>query len=292
MTSNESTWRLRVEPRDWQEEAHRLWVESGLRGVASVVTGGGKTIFAQMCMLSFLRHYPSGQFIIVVPTVNLLDQWYISLQEDLGVSSDDIACYSGQEKPDRTRTVNILVVNTARSHAPRISKEADVFLIVDECHRTGSPENAKALRGNHQATLGISATPEREYDLGFVERVVPCLGNIFFRYNYKDAFADKVISSFDLFNVEVEMLPSERTEYDKYTNRAAAEMRRMEKGVGLDEKLKRLLQRRAGVSANATMRIPVAAKLIEQHRGQRALIFHERVEAAREFAPHFDGPKS
>jgi superfamily II DNA or RNA helicase len=44
--------------------------------------------------------------------------------------------------------------------------------------------------------------------------------------------------------------------------------------------LKRLLVRRAAVSANATMRIPVAVKIVESHRGERVIVFHERVEAA------------
>ncbi|CAA9382998.1 MAG: hypothetical protein AVDCRST_MAG93-9300, partial [uncultured Chloroflexia bacterium] len=39
-------------------------------------------------------------------------------------------------------------------------------------------------------------------------------------------------------------------------------------------------QQRAAVSASATMRVPVAAKLAEVHRGQRTLIFHERIDKA------------
>jgi superfamily II DNA or RNA helicase len=40
------------------------------------------------------------------------------------------------------------------------------------------------------------------------------------------------------------------------------------------------LQKRAGVSAQARMRIPVAVKIVEEHRGVRTIIFHERVSAA------------
>ena len=56
------------------------------KGVASVVTGGGKTIFAFLCMANFRRECEDGRFIILVPTITLLDQWYVSLQEDFGVS--------------------------------------------------------------------------------------------------------------------------------------------------------------------------------------------------------------
>src|SRR5438270_12387011 len=68
------TWRLTVEPRTWQRTALEEWKQS-FRGVASVVTGGGKTLFAEMCMLEFLREHPKARFIVVVPTTALLDQW-------------------------------------------------------------------------------------------------------------------------------------------------------------------------------------------------------------------------
>jgi hypothetical protein len=46
------------------------------------------------------------------------------------------------------------------------------------------------------------------------------------------------------------------------------------------ERLRRLLLRRAAVVASAAMRVPVACKILELNRGQRSLVFHERVDAA------------
>ena len=51
--------------------------------------------------------------------------------------------------------------------------------------------------------------------------------------------------------------------------------------VGVEEQLKRILQMRAAVSATATMRLPVAAKIVEQNRGTRTIVFHERVNSAK-----------
>jgi len=45
----------------------------------------GKTMFAFLCMDVFAREHPDGRFIILVPTITLLDRWYVSLQEDFGV---------------------------------------------------------------------------------------------------------------------------------------------------------------------------------------------------------------
>jgi superfamily II DNA or RNA helicase len=104
------------------------------RGVVSVVTGAGKTAFAELCMLTFREQYPDARFVIVVPTAALLDQWYISLGEDLGIQESEIGCYSGQDHPKQPALVNLLVVNTARTEASRVSESTPSFLIVDECH--------------------------------------------------------------------------------------------------------------------------------------------------------------
>ncbi len=275
-----SSWNLRVTPRAWQEEALSLW-SAGDRGVVSVVTGGGKTVFAQMCMLDFRERHPDGKFLIIVPTTALLDQWYISLVEDLAVPHEHISSFSGEEKAKEPNIVNVIVLNTARDLAPSIAEEHETFLIVDECHRAGSPVNSKALRGAHQAVLGLSATPEREYDEGFEQHVAPALGTIIFEYDYAQAFKEGVISPFELINVRVDLLVDEQQQFDKLSQRVAKEMHRSKGSTpSASERLRWLLQQRAAVSASATMRIPVAAKLAEIHRGQRTLIFHERVDKA------------
>lgn len=282
-----SKWSLRFKPRTWQERALREW-ESGMRGVVSVVTGGGKTAFAEMCMLSFREHFPSGRIIVLVPTITLLDQWVVSLREELGVSAPDIACYSSQEKSAKPQRVNVLVINSARKLATKVAEGADIFLVVDECHRAGSPANSLALQIAPKATLGLSATPERESDDGFETRVSPALGKIIFTYGYAQARHDHVVSPFELVNVRVDFLPDEARKYAALTKRAAVELRRHEKEGGSDQKLRRILQARAAVSATAAMRIPVAVKLAEQLRGKRTIVFHERIAAANKLLEIFN----
>lgn len=272
-------WRAISSPRQWQRDALLEW-STTLRGIVKVVTGAGKTIFAQQCMRVFHAKYPAGKTIIVVPTVALLDQWTVSLTEDLGVSDAEIACFSAEEKPTGLRRVNVFVLNTARKIGQYIRPEEETFLIVDECHRAGSLVNSLALKPAYTATLGLSATPERPFDTGFEERLVPALGEIIFVYDYAAAFRDRVIVPFELSNVKVSMLPEEEKEYRKLTARAALEFKRVQTQGYPDDKLRQILQRRAAVSASATMRIPVTAAIIDRNRGRRSLIFHERVEGA------------
>lgn len=273
------TWNMKIQPRSWQMEALALW-KVNLRGIVQVVTGGGKTIFAQICMLHFKERYPSGRIIVVVPTTALLDQWVVSLMEDLGVRFDEIACYSGSEKPKIPKAINVIVINTARRKTALLAEDAPTFLIVDECHRAGSTMNALAMGGTHAATLGLSATPEREYDQGFNDHISPALGNIIYKYTYVEAARDGVISPFSLHNVEVAMLPDEEKSIAAISRRVLIERNKLKKGTGTEERLTRLLQQRGALIATVTMRIPAAIKLAEQHLGQRTIIFHERVDAA------------
>ena len=277
-----SPWSLRLAPRAWQDQALEGWLLRNMRGVVSVVTGGGKTVFAFLCMREFRKRHPDGRVIVLVPTMTLLDQWHVGLREEFCVPPEDIACFSSQEKARRARAVNVLVINTARSKVQELVVHPKTFLIVDECHRAGSPENARAIQGTFVATLGLSATPQREYDSGFEQHVVPVIGPVIFEYAYTSARKDGVVTPFDLINVQVAMLPHEQEKYDRLTKRAAALLRRIraDSSLGSEEQLKRVLQMRAAVSATATMRLPVAARLIEDNRGARTIVFHERVRSA------------
>lgn len=275
----ENDWRLDLPLRGWQREALQKWQEN-FRGIVKVVTGAGKTIFAEQCMLLFRDKFPAGKSIIVVPTIALLDQWVVSLMEDLKVAESEIACFSGEDKATALNRVNVFVINTARKITRYLRPEHHTFLIVDECHRAGSLVNSLALKAPHKATLGLSATPERNFDRGFEEHLVPSLGEIIFMYDYSAAYRDKVIVPFELINVRVEMLPKEDEQYRKLTKQAAREFHRLQKEGGSEDKLNRILQKRGAVSATATMRIPVAAAIVDKNKGKRTLVFHERVEAA------------
>ena len=278
-----NNWTLENSPRKWQEEALSLWKEN-LRGIVKVVTGGGKTFFAEMCILEFKKLYPSGKVIVIVPTLALLDQWYLSLQDDLNVSIHEISIYSGQEKSNAINAINLMVINTARKLILELSQNEDVFLIVDECHHAGSPENARALNGKPRATLGLSATPKRDYDDGLIKLVEPKLGSVIFSYDYEDASKDGIITGFELINVKIDFLREEQVKYNLLTRKIAsrwAKRNQTNKPTEEEDKsLKILLQRRAMIVNSAGMRIPVAVNLSEIGNGKRTLIFHERIMAA------------
>ena len=246
-----------------------------------MVTGAGKTIFAELCLLTFLDRYSDGRVVILVPTVSLLDQWYVSLREDLGVPEGDIACYSGEDRPETPQRINVMVLNTARSLGPEVSSATHSMLIVDECHRAASSANQMAIEGDYTATLGISAPPERQYDDLFESVLIPRLGPIVFRYGYEEALEDGIIVPFDLINVATDMLPKERQAYDGATAEVARTYRLFQAGKVSREALSTKLQKRARHSARMFNRIPVAVRLVQTNQGKRILVFHESINSAK-----------
>lgn len=256
------------------------WKAAGDRGIAAVVTGGGKTVLAHACILDLLDRRPEAVVVVVVPTLALLDQWFVGLTDDLGVTTEEIALHGGGRRPSYDRAVHLMVINTGRTAAPDISAERPTMLVVDECHRSASPMNALALDGEHIATLGLSATPERDFDDLFAEVVEPALGPVIYTYDYKRARAEGVVSPFDLVNVEVPMNEDEQRRYDALTRKLAPLMRQRNQGEQVDEALERLLRDRARVSTGAHARLPAAVRMVERHRGERAIVFHEQIDAA------------
>lgn len=261
-------------PRKWQEEAIKSW-EINMSGIAKVVTGGGKTVFAGMCINKFIST-GHERVVIIVPTTALRDQWYSIMCNSWKLSIEHIAI-------DRYQAVNnewkylILVVNTARELVSQVDTE-NTLLIVDECHRVASPVNRKALSGNWIASLGLSATPERQYDDYFRTVLIPNLGPIIVDYDYNQAYKDDVISPFILTNHLVEFTEVEAEKYRKFTISITREMSIVKsQGLVTSEKLERLLMMRASVSKNAERRLPVAVGLIQSVLPRKTILFHESI---------------
>ena len=152
------------------------------------------------------------------------------------------------------------------------------MLVVDECHRAGSPENAKALAGSYRCTLGLSATPQRQYDSGMIDYVIPAIGPVIFTYDIADAEQDGVLAPFELINAEVSLLSDEQTEYDQLTQRIARSF--ANSNGDPSEATESLLRLRARLVNGAQMRVPATIALAERYRGRRMIIFHEEIASA------------
>ena len=199
--------------REWQEKAFPLWW-SKKRGIIKVVTGGGKTFFAIHCLKKYLEKNPKKLVLIVVPSIALLDQWYENLSQEY--SNKEISLNGGGEQTNQMTKICISTIDSLKNIIDRVDAK-NTLLIVDECHKIGTEKRGDMLTNDWHASLGLSATPERDYDDNFYIIIKKILGDIIFDYNYIDAREDEVIVNFKLLYGYAAMLPEEEDKYKKLT---------------------------------------------------------------------------
>ena len=261
----------KLTPRGWQVEALVNWEQANHRGIVSVVTGGGKTVFALSC----IERIRPVATLIVVPTAALLEQWWEEAASYFDLDLDEVNIITGSLR-FRLGAINIAVLNTAAKLPERLQEQHKCFLIVDECHKAASEQFRSALQVPTVASLGLSATPERQYDDGLKEVLVPALGEIIYSYDYADALRDGVIVPFELKNIVFELEADRQAEYDKLSKAIARSIN--QHGTEAEETIA-LFLKRARVLNLSLNRIRLALKLVAANRDKRTLIFHEDIEA-------------
>ena len=265
--------------REWQEKAFPLWWEKK-RGIIKVVTGGGKTFFAIHCLKRYLENDPQKSILIVVPSIALLDQWYDSLSQNF--DDKEISLNGGGEQTKIITKICISTIDSLKNIISLIDAE-NTLLIVDECHKIGTEKRGEMLTNAWHATLGLSATPERDYDDNFYIIIKKILGDIIFDYDYIDAREDEVIVNFKLLYGYAALLPEEENKYKKFTKT----IQRMAATIGCqdmnDYPLKMLIFNRARLVKNSKNRIPYGIELIQKYERDSWIVFTENKKQAKEF---------
>ena len=116
-----------VELREYQNEAFDNWSKAGHRGVLILPTAAGKTFIALKAIAQL-----QVQTLIVVPTLDLIDQWRKRIQEYLGIESGVIG---GGE--NFVRMVTVATYDSA--YIKLNSSNQFLLLIFDEVHHLASP---------------------------------------------------------------------------------------------------------------------------------------------------------
>ena len=265
--------------REWQEKAFPLWWEKK-RGIIKVVTGGGKTFFAIYCLKKYLENDPQKSILIVVPSIALLDQWYDSLSQNF--DDKEMSLNGGGEQTKIITKICISTIDSLKNIISLIDAE-NTLLIVDECHKIGTEKRGEMLTNAWHATLGLSATPERDYDDNFYIIIKKILGDIIFDYDYIDAREDEVIVNFKLLYGYAALLPEEENKYKKFTKsiqRRAATIGGQDMN---DYPLKMLIFNRARLVKNSKNRIPYGIELIQKYERDSWIVFTENKKQAKEF---------
>ena len=265
--------------RQWQEKAFPLWWAKK-RGIVKVVTGGGKTVFAIHCLTKYLEEEKDNSIFIVVPSIALLDQWYEGLQKTFG--DKDISLNGGGEHLENISKITISTIDSVKNIIHKFDA-SNTLLIVDECHKIGTEKRGETLTNNWHATLGLSATPERDYDDNFYIIIKKILGDIIFDYDYIDAREDEVIVNFKLLYAYAAMTEDEEEKYKKFTKSIQRRAATIGGNNMNDYPLKMLIFNRARMVKNSKNRIPFGVELLQKHKRDSWIVFTENKKQAKEF---------
>jgi len=268
--------RTRYQLREYQQEALDAWHGAGDRGVVELPTGAGKTVLAIAAMAKL-----GVPTLVVVPTVDLLDQWRRELVAEF---DRPIGQFGGGEQ--RREPITVSTYDSAYLKADDVGGEFG-FVVFDEVHHLGGEgyrEIARLLAA--PARLGLTATFERPD--GAHEAIVDLVGPRVYSLD-PDDLAGEHLADYEIRRIEVDLTDEEREAYDDaqstfvdYLKRSGISMNRgsdyqeLVKRSGRDPEAREALlakQRARRIVREADGKVDELGRLLDRHRGDRVIVF-------------------
>ncbi|MDX6694672.1 MAG: hypothetical protein QOF02_2275 [Blastocatellia bacterium] len=279
-----------VEPRPYQEQAIAEWRRAGRAGVIILPTGAGKSLVAQMAIELTKR-----STLIVVPTIDLMNQWYdlllSSFQAEVGLIGGGYF---------ETGALTVTTYASAFRFMERLGNQFGL-LIFDECHHLPSSIYRYAAEMSLAPfRLGLTATPERAD--GADQMLEQLIGPIVYRREAQE-LAGEYLADYSVFRINVEMSRDERAAYEEA--RAIFRQFLHEKRISLSSltgwqlfivaSARSEAGRRAMMAYRESKRIAlgteaklrVLSELLRRHRSERVLIFTAENEMVYRISQEF-----
>ncbi len=194
--------KFHLEPRPFQTAAIEAWKNNQRCGVVVLPTGAGKTHVATMAIEMCNR-----QTLIVVPTLDLMNQWYELL---LSTFNAEIGLIGGGFY--EIGAITVTTYASAFRHQERIGNQFGL-IIFDECHHLPSEGYKYAAEfAIAPFRLGLSATPDRDDAADALLQEI--VGDFVYRLEAQE-IAGEYLADYVLERVEVELSDDERREYER-----------------------------------------------------------------------------
>jgi superfamily II DNA or RNA helicase len=274
--------RLTLTPRPYQIDAIRCWLEAGGRGVVVLPTGAGKTVVAMMAVEAI-----GARTLVVVPTIELLEQWRLALVERLGLPPESVGVVGG----GRREVGPVTVITYQSASLPSRALAGYGLVIFDEVHHLPAASYRRIpRRAGAPYLLGLSATTERmdgrERDLDLL------VGPEVYRKLPAELARDRHIAQFVEKRLFVDLEPDERvryealaTEYRWYmagrrgmTAPGAAAFQDLIRRAAADPRARAALQAHHQarlIALNARAKIDLVAALLARHQDEKVIVFSE-----------------
>lgn len=268
-----------------QGEAIAAWERADRRGILAMATGSGKTITALAAATRLSASLPKGLLVLIAaPQLPLLSMWDGEVRE-FAATPVSLAYGSAKAKLERVeasvRRLDLgvsrleILVSThdalvdSRFQALLARAQAQRLLIADEVHRLGRPEFLGRPPDFFEFRLGLSATPERQYDPEGTQALEDFFGPQVFEFGLDRAIGVCLVP-FDYYVHLVELELDELAEWRRLTEKIKKQLRISDSADGDHERrLKLLLIRRRRVldlarrkvSAFASELVPIASSV-------------------------------
>lgn len=273
-----------------QEKAVKAFIVAK-NGILEMATGTGKTRTALKIILQLFNEGKIKRVIITMHGNDLLRQWE---KEVLSFLSADIQVYKYfdsiyKELPSfllcRSKCILIISRDSERLSecidrmTMRIQNvDNETMFVFDEVHGLGSLSMRNLLSGKispFQYRLGLSATPDREYNDGGNEFIFQEVGPVIFRFTLEDAIQKGILCEFSYIPLEYELAHEEKQTKRSIIARYAA--RRKSGELVNDEDMYRDLAR---VNKTSIAKLPLFQGLIHERPEvlDRCIIFVETRE--------------
>jgi superfamily II DNA or RNA helicase len=282
--------RTAYELRDYQRAALESWRDADCRGVLELPTGSGKTVIAIAAIAA--RSEPT---LVVVPTVDLLEQWERELHAEFDVP---VGRLGGGEQ--RVEHVTVSTYDSAYLRADELGDRFG-FAVFDEAHHLGGEgyrDIARLLAA--PARLGLTATFERPD--GAHEVVVDLVGPVAHRLSAEDLAGDH-LAAFDIKRITVELTDAERERYEAHQGtftdylassgiqlRSGSDYQELVKRSGTDPRAREALlakQRAREVMMNAEGKVRELERVLDRHRDDRVIVFTAHTDLVYRLSERF-----
>lgn len=189
-------------PFSHQGKAVFGWEGAGRHGILAMATGSGKTITALLCAWRLWRELRHLVVVVAAPTLPLIAQWTDECK-DFGLTPYVAGSHSRRrrlreiderlQRIERSnRGIEVLIVTNNFLNDTEFRQLIDRFqgplmLIADEVHNLGTDAFLETPPIQIEYRLGLSATPERQYEPEVSDRLAGYFGNVVFEFSLANA---------------------------------------------------------------------------------------------------------
>lgn len=211
-----------------QDKAVEKFIEKE-HGILAMATGTGKTVTAIKIMNRLFDEGKIKRVIITMYGNDLLDQWAKQMRESF--KTKQIHYHYGSNKrmndfimhPDEA----ILLISRDSNNLTKLlgnldkapgNYKDDTLFIFDEVHGAGSQSFVENLTGKlspYKYRLGLSATPEREYDDVGNDFLLNEIGEIIFEFSLEDAIKKGILCEFNYIPLPYTLTEAEKQKKKK-----------------------------------------------------------------------------